>query len=164
MPITIPPTTKFRYIGGMAALNLPSPKGTGDWHMEQTFFRERKIRSRSFISGSGCETDTNAIFGDEGIYNCTSLLDELGIPHESEIAYAASHARATADLVVSSVLNGSSPDFVVLDDWMPRDDDKREVFDLIERSLGHLNREQKNKVLEWKRKNTLIDETPLMKN
>ena len=37
-PVTIPATSRLHYLGGMAAINLPSPAETGDWHMEQTFF------------------------------------------------------------------------------------------------------------------------------
>lgn len=154
-PITIPATSKLHYLGGMAALNLPSPTGTGDWHMEQTFFRSRANRSRSFISGIGCKTDTTTILGDAGVYDCTEVLDELGIPHESVVAYAANHARATADLVLAAVLRGESPDFVVLDDWMPRDSDKQQVFNLLSKAVGHLSAEQQDKVLEWERKNAI---------
>jgi len=136
----------------MAALNLPSPTGTGDWHTEQTFFRQREKRSRSFISGVGCPTDTTPMLGDTGVYDCTATLDELGIPHESAVAFAASHARACADLVLASVMRGVSPDFVALDDWMPRDSDKQQVFDLLEMALGHLTAEQKDKVLGWWKK------------
>ena len=139
----IPATSPLRYIGGMAALNLPSPTGTGDWHMEQTFFRQREHRSRSFISGVGCPTDTTHILGEAGVYDCTAVLDELGIPHESAVAYAANHARAIADLVLAAVLRGESPAFVVLDDWMPRDSDKQQVFDLLAKALGHLTEGQR---------------------
>ena len=69
----------LRYIGGMAALNLPSPTGTGDWHFVKTFERERQHRSRSFISGAGCLTDTSDLLGDAGIYEATELLRTLGI-------------------------------------------------------------------------------------
>lgn len=150
--ITLPATSRLCYLGGKAALNLPSPTGTGDWHMEQTFFRQREKRSRSFISGVGCLTDTTSMLGDAGVYDCTATLDELGIPHESEVAYAANHARACADLVLASVMRGVSPDFVALDDWMPRDSDKQQVFDLLGMALGHLTAEQKDKVLGWWKK------------
>lgn len=90
----------LRYIGGMAALNLPSSTGTGDWHFWQTFERERRHRSRSFISGAGCATDTTALLGDAGIYEASELLRTLGIRFEGGTAYAASHARACADLVL----------------------------------------------------------------
>jgi hypothetical protein len=155
--ITIPETTKQRYLGGMAALNLPSPAGTGDWHMWQTFFRLREHRSLSFISGIGCATDTVALLGEIGVYDCTAILDDLGIPHESATAFAANHARATADLVLGSVLRGESPDYVTLDDWMPRDSDKQLVFDLLDMAMPRLTAEQQEKVLEWRRKNPLFE-------
>ena len=151
--INLPETSKSRYLGGMGALNLPSPTGTGDWHMEQTFFRPREKQSRSFISGTGCQTDTNHVLGDAGIYDCTAILGELGIPHEGSVAYAANHARAIADLVIAAVLRGESPDFVVMDDWMPRDEDKKQVFDLLGKAIKNLTAEQQRKVLEWNRKN-----------
>jgi hypothetical protein len=154
-PITIPATSRQHYLGGMAALNLPSPSGTGDWHMEQTFFRLREKRSRSFISGAGCLTDTTPILGEVGIYDCTSILDDLGIPHKSDTAYAANHARATADLVLAAVLRGESPNFVVLDDWMPRDRDKQQVFELLAIAHGHLTAGQQDKVLQWKHQNSI---------
>lgn len=141
-PVKIPATSKLRYLGGMAALNLPSPTGTGDWHMEQTFFRSREKFSRSFISGVGCPTDTTPILGDAGVYDCTAVFAELGIPHDGAVAYAANHARAAADLVLAAVLRGESPDFVVLDDWMPRDSDKQQVFELLDSALRHLSAEQ----------------------
>jgi len=117
------------------------------------FFGPRKKLSRSFISGAGCQTDTTSILGDAGVYDCSEVLDELGIPYEGDVAYAASHARACADLVLAAVLRGGSPNFVVLDDWMPRDSDKRQVFDLLSKALGHLTAEQKDEVLRWRKKN-----------
>lgn len=153
--ITIPATTKQLYLGGMAALNLPSATGTGDWHMEQTFFRPRKKLSRSFISGKGCPTDTTALLGEEGIYDCTQILLKHGIPHERHPVYAASHARATADLVLDAVMRGESPDFVVLDDWMPRDTDKQQVFALLSKAAEHLPIQQREQVLAWQQKNAI---------
>lgn len=153
--ISIPATTKQLYLGGMAALNLPSDTGTGDWHMEQTFFRPRKTRSRSFISGKGCPTDTTALLGDEGIYDCTQILLKYGIHYESHPVYAANHARATADLVLDAVMRDRSPDFVMLDDWMPRDMDKQQVFALLEKASEHLPTKQRKQVLAWQKKHDL---------
>ncbi len=139
----------LRYIGGMAALNLPSPTGTGDWHFWQTFERERRHRSRSFISGAGCATDTTALLGDAGIYEVSELLRTLGIRFEGGTAYAASHARACADLVLAAVMRGLSPGFVTLDDWMPREIDKQAVHDLIDRALPRLDATQAEAVKAW---------------
>ena len=140
----------LRYIGGMAALNLPSPTGTGDWHFVQTFERERQHRSRSFISGAGCLTDTSGLLGDAGIYEATELLRTLGIKFEGGTAYAANHARACADLVLAAVMRSLSPDFVRLDDWMPRESDKRAVYDLIDRALPRMDAMQAEVVRVWR--------------
>ena len=156
-PTPIPPTSlsPLIYIGGKAALNISSEKGTGDWHMLATFFVKNPtgVRALSFISGEGCPTDTVWIFGDEGIYDCTEKLAYQRIPHEGERAYAASHARATADLVIGWILRGGTANFVCLDDWMPRDSDKQEVYDLIDKAMPHLNDEQQTKAREWLRRN-----------
>jgi hypothetical protein len=155
--ITIPPTTRERYLGGQAALNLPLPEGTGDWHMVDTFFMTRATRPdwhpAALIFGKGCRLDTNPLLGDIGIYDCTDKLDELGIPHESKDAFAADHARAIADLVLCAVMEGGNPAFVILDDWMPGDEDKQKVYELLERALAGLTLEQKDKVLAWKEAN-----------
>lgn len=153
--ITIPLTSESRYIGGIAALNLPSSIFTGDWHMEETFFQPRKKLMRSFISGEGCITNTNALLGNIGIYDCTQLLEELRIPYQGSAAYAASHARAITDLVLVAVFAGGSPNYVILDDWMPRESDKQAVFDLLAQSLNHLTHDQRLKVEDWRTKNTI---------
>jgi hypothetical protein len=93
------------------------------------------------------------MLGDAGIYDCTAILDDLRIPHESTVAYAANHARACADLVLQAVIRGMTPEFVVLDDWMPRDSDKQRVFELLDKALFQLNASQKRAVLEWQCRN-----------
>lgn len=151
--VTIPHTSPLHYLGGMAALNLPSPSGTGDWHLEETFFRQRDKRSRSFISGIGCATDTTPLLGDVGIYDCTHIIDDLHIPHESAPVFAANHARAIADLVISSILRGIAPHHIQLDDWMPRATDKQAVFDLLSLATTHLTEDQQGLLAAWTTKN-----------
>lgn len=145
----IPETSPTRYLSGMAALNLISPNGTGDWHMVETFFRAHEKPSRSFIAGAGCETDTMALLGDAGIFECSEVLDAMGIRRPPGKAYAATHARAIADLVLSAVLHGGSPEFVQLDDWMPADSDKHEVFDLLAIAHSKLTEAQLHMIKEW---------------
>ena len=69
--------------------------------------------------------------------------------HRGGTAYAASHARACADLVLAAVMRGLSPDFVTLDDWMPREIDKQAVHDLIDRALPRLDATQAEAVKAW---------------
>lgn len=96
------------------------------------------------------------MFGNAGIYNCTRVLDELKISHESTIAYAASHVRAIIDLVIGAIFRGQSTDHVVLDDWMPRLGDKQEVYDLLRMADGHLSVEQDKALRVWLQKNSSL--------
>ncbi len=152
-PIVLPETSLDRYIGGMAALNLPTGDGTGDWHQEQTFFQPRRRLSRSFISGAGCSTDTTALLGREGIVDCTQLVDALFIAHQGNRVFAATHARAVADLVLGALQRGESPDFVDLDDYMPRPEHKRTVFQLLDLAAQKLDDVLQQQVLAWQIKN-----------
>ncbi len=136
----------------MAALNLPSATGTGDWHMFETFFRPKTHRSRCFVVGKGCEADTCDYLGGLGIFECSALLDELQIPYPAGPVYAATHARAIADLIIVSVITDGSPEFVTLDDWMPRDSDKQEVFDLLAIALPKLTPAQQQTIGHWQQK------------
>jgi hypothetical protein len=150
---SIPRINEGCYLGGLAALNIPGSGASGDWHLQQTFFRPRRKLSRSFISGEGCPTNTNKYFGSEGIYDCTAILDELSIPYESAPVFAASHIRAAADLVIDAVSRGLSPDFVVLDDWLPLAIDKAGVFELLERAEQYMPVDQQEAVRKWKDRN-----------
>lgn len=152
-PLTIPETSLDRYLGGMAALNLPTAIGTGDWHQVQTFFRPRRRLSRSFISGIGCQTDTTALLGRAGIVDCTQVVERLHIPHLGARVLAATHARAVADLVLAAVQRGESPEFVDLDDYMPRPEDKCEVFDLLQMAAAKLSECARQQVVAWRTKN-----------
>lgn len=117
------------------------------------FFQQNKRRSRSFIVGVGCPTDTTCLLADLGIFDCSEILDRLHIPYEGEVAYAANHARAIADLVLAAIMRGESPDFVRLDDWMPRDSDKQEVFDLLSIAIKQLSPGHQKQMLDWQNKN-----------
>jgi hypothetical protein len=157
----IPPTSlsPLVYIGGLAALNLPARSGSGDWHLEETFFSQKPKASRSFLFGVGCETDTTSFFEAEGIfddiYDCTEILDRLGIPYEGAIVYAATHARAIADLLLGAVLRGESTDFVVLDDWMPHTWGKESVIFLLDEARSHLTKEQQDQLWAWEMENSI---------
>lgn len=154
MRATIPATSTTRYLSGRPALNLISEDGTGDWHFVQTFCRDRVISGRFAIVGEGCETNTNTYLGNAGIYDCTALLDEQRIQHESTPAFAANHARAIADMVIAESLLGRLADFAILDDWMPRPRDKQKVYDLLAQAKAKLPELARKMVLEWEAANS----------
>lgn len=147
--IPISSTAPNRYLSGMAALNIPSAKGTGDWHMIETFFSPHQQSSRLFITGSGCQDDTTPFLADMGVYDCSAILNSYGIPHPDGSVYAATHARAIADMVLVTILDGRFPNFIPLDDWMPRDIDKQAVFNLLETAAGRIDEAGRKRILTW---------------
>jgi len=145
--LEIPQTSPTRYISGIVALNIPSERGTGDWHETSIFFTSRVRMPRSFIIERGQPFDPSDFLGSVGIYDAAAALDSMGVKHPEGPVYAASHARAIADLVIASVLRGEMLDHVGLDDWMPRGEDKAEVFELLKPVLGMLSSKNHVEVL-----------------
>jgi hypothetical protein len=88
-----------RYISGKAALNLPAPEGTsGDWHFFGYFYSS-KPGYTVYIAGDGESVNTNHIYGDYGVYNCSDGLKKHGPACSGKVPYAANHFRATLDLL-----------------------------------------------------------------
>jgi hypothetical protein len=147
--ITLPETSPERYISGRAALNIPSKKGTGDWHFSTTFLSAKSNSpTRLFLVGTNCEINLNGYFGRKGIVERSSELRRRGLQPASKV-WSASHARAIADMV--TVLASEHHDFssVRLDDWMPRDSDKHEVFSLLENGMMKMPAVVSNKIRSW---------------
>lgn len=151
----VPKTDPEHYIGAIASLNLISPEGTGDWHAESTFFEPHQYDrlALGFISGKGTEIDTFQYFGDDGIFECTSLLDEMGIGRPEGKNYACTHARAIVDMLMYATLNNENLDFVCLDEWMPGVKDKLKVYALLDKAYPLLNQQEKKLLDEWKTNN-----------
>lgn len=93
------------------------------------------------------------LLGDEGIYDCAPVLDRLRIPHPPGPVYAATHARAIADMVLCSILREQSPEHVTLDDWMPRNQDKVAVAHLLRHSSERLNAFMRSRLSTWLSRN-----------
>jgi hypothetical protein len=149
MNTIIPPTSPTRYLSGMAALNIPSDSGTGDWHMIETFFKPTKVMARLFVAGVGCADDTTPLLYDLGVFECSDVLDRHNIPHTSGPVFAASHARAIADMVLVVTLEDGNPAFIDLDDWMPEREDKNKVFELLDIATSKMGPHEKERVSRW---------------
>jgi hypothetical protein len=113
-------STKF-YLSGLAALNLPSPSGSGDWHFQSVF--SENGYTRGFYAGIGAEIYTNSLYERTGIEECSQTLKNLGIEFDGEKAYAGTHPRAIADLLADSLLRGRQANYIVLDDWLNESQD-----------------------------------------
>src|ERR1700736_506469 len=155
----IPKTSPTRYLSGIVALNILSDRGTGDWHQD-IFARPTSTHHRSFGVEKGADVDPIGLLGTNGIYDASAILDAMHVPHPDGPVYAASHARAIADLVLGAVLRDESPDFVGLDDWMPRDEDKSEVLRLLDEAAQHLERQQVESIAAWAERNGEILRRP----
>ncbi|ANF24897.1 hypothetical protein MT1_0358 [Pseudomonas sp. MT-1] len=147
--IVIPQTTRNRYLSGIAALNLPSAAGTGDWHFLQTFFVQRSRRSTGFICGLGCEIDTTAFLGDVGVFECSKLLKSLDIEFVGDAAYSANHTRAVADLVIAAIRIGRNVDHLCIDDWLPKMSDKERLIAMLQQAYSNMNEELRQALNVW---------------
>lgn len=156
--ITIPKTTPKRYVSGIVALNIPSETGTGDWHFDLAFRKHDGPRPLPFMVGEGQGYDTTVLLGDAGVFECSAILDRIGVPHEPGPVYAANHARAIADMVLGSVMRGNTALPVTLDDWMPRTEDKAAVLRLLQIAESRLDSNQRARVNVWVGKNSTHDQ------
>lgn len=146
---TIPETSPTCYISGVAALNIISGRGTGDWHEIRNFLRPRKRVPSEFLVEKNSAFDPFPYFGNDGIFECGSVLQRMGVLHEIKLVYAATHARAIADMVLGCVLSNESPEFIALDDWMPKESDKREVRNLLARAEKRLKPREVAAMQAW---------------
>jgi hypothetical protein len=137
--LPIPLTSADRYVSGIVALNIPTADGTGDWHQRQVFFTPSVTPPRSFLIVRGQRHDPSRFLGATGIVDVAASLDAIGVPHPPGPVYAATHARAIADLVLVAALRGEDPTFVALDDYMPEREQKLAVFTLLDRAIRHIS-------------------------
>ena len=145
----IPATSPTCYLSGVASLNLALSDTTGDWHFTTTFAATNQRLPLCFLVGEGREVNTLPLFGEVGIIECSAVLIKQGLPYHGEHVYAATHARAIGDMVVAAVMDGGNPGHVVLDDWMPSDSDKQEVFDLLAIVLTKCSVSQRETISDW---------------
>jgi hypothetical protein len=114
----LPKTSLDHYITGITALNIPMPdEGYGDWHFHEAFYGRGNILPKIFMAGTGEECDTNAIFGDNGVYSCEEQLKEIGISITEEKVYAAGHYRAVLDMLYGCLKRGNYPYHIDLSAW-----------------------------------------------
>jgi hypothetical protein len=153
--IQLKQTSPEFYLSGLAALNLPSPTGSGDWHF-QSVFSEHGY-TRGFYAGIGAEVNTNSLFESFGIEECSQTLKNLGIEFDGEKAYAATHPRAIADLLADSLLRGRQTNFIVLDDWLNECQDLHNLNLLLEKLSNNLTAAQLRLLECWKNRNSQRD-------
>jgi hypothetical protein len=146
-------TSKENYITSIAALNIPSQDGTGDWHFSACFIQHEDIKPSQHIAGIDTISTYNQL-GDYGIYDCFDILKKYGaspLPEKTNI-YAANHYRAVTDMVYHLVQNEQDIlKTVILDEWFPEPSEKETVYQLLEKMRPELTAEKWERIKAWKK-------------
>ena len=114
----IPPTSLTSYITGGAALNIPDPRGGGDWHDAWHYSRRSDDPAR--IAMRSTDDDANPVLahvltnvlGPERIIDARPRLARKGHPEakpEGPPIWAASHERATVERVLRRAIGSPCP-------------------------------------------------------
>ena len=143
-----------RYISGIAALNLPAPEGTsGDWHFVSCFYTNQiNDVPEVFIAGRDGRVDTNSIYGNYGIYDCTEALKTRGIEYKGKRRpYAANHFRAILDLLYDCIIDDVYPLYMqkAAEDFLDSDQEKNFLLAKAALMLPHLKANQQALLLQW---------------
>jgi hypothetical protein len=145
-----PETSPRRYVTGMAALNIPAPENTGgDWHFWGIFDSPR-FPDNLPLAGEGLEWNTNALFGDYGIHECSDSLRCRGIslPKGTRV-YSANHYRAILDMLARSVSKGQVPRHLAISDWLDTDEHLKTFFRFLNRFFDRFSPSEQNFVSVW---------------
>lgn len=137
------------------ALNIPAPERTGgDWHFWGIFDSPR-FPDNLALAGEGLEWDTNSVFGDYGIHECSEELRRRGIiiPEGTRV-YSANHFRAILDMLYRSVSSGRIPRHLEIEGWLDSDEQKKTLFELLNRFLPKFSYSEKELVFSWIRSQT----------
>ncbi len=154
--INLPKTTPTRYLTAMTALNIPAPEGTtGDWHFEESFFGRKSILPKFFVAGENDTLNTNTIFGDFGIYECSDILRAKGIVlAQNEKVYAANHNRAILDMLYRALKNKEYPHHIAIDDWIDIKEQRKQLIDKIKQFKDFLEVDEWMMLMTWLSKQT----------
>jgi hypothetical protein len=148
---TLPETSKHHYITGTTALNVPFPEeGYGDWHFIEAFHGRGAKTPKIFLAGDGEKWNTNAIFGNFGIYECSEKLRKLGIdvPAGKKI-YVAGHYRAVLDMLYRTIKQGYYPSHLDIDQWFDNENQKKILIQKIKEMKNHLSQTEWSLVEQW---------------
>lgn len=146
-----PKTTPNHYLTGTTALNIPFPEeGYGDWHFIEAFYGRDDKQPKLFVAGEGEDWNTNKIFGNFGVNECSELLRKLGLAiPRGEKVYSAGHYRAVLDMLYRCVKKGYYPHHIDLDQWFDTQEQKNTLFKQAKIMRNYLNKDEWNIVEKW---------------
>ena len=152
----IPQTSPCHYITDKPALNIPAPEDTtGDWHFDNMFFNVTGDGKplKLLLAGDGEALNTNPIYGDYGIHECSAALIKRGItlPDGMTQVWAANHFRAVLDMAYESLtlhgeimrLTGAS------EDYFDTEEQKKELLTKALEMLPFLTKDQGEALQAW---------------
>lgn len=151
----IPPTTPDRYVSSIVALNIISPNGTGDWHSAASL-KTDAFSEDFYIYGERQKRNTNPMLRRDGIINGTSRLNEMGYFPQNTPVWIAEHPRACVDYLYTSLLKNGIIGSVMLDEWFPAPEDKKAVYQLLDKMGPYLSFSEKENLALWKKKNPML--------
>lgn len=153
---TIPVTSPKCYLTGLPALSLPAPEGTtGDSNFMSVFYDINKSGKKLNLqlAGEAQVLNTNHIYGEYGIYECSEGMRKLGlyIPEEIAVVYAANHYRAILDLLYDSLrthqqvigLTGTT------EEWLDTPEQKVLVLEKAAQMLPFLSEPESEELRRW---------------
>ncbi|MHB1730418.1 MAG: hypothetical protein ACYCVG_05550 [Leptospirillum sp.] len=148
--IDFPYTSPTRYLTGMTALNIPAPENTGgDWHFSGAF-RSSSFPENLKLAGEGLEWNTNALFGEYGIHECSDILRSRGISIPDGVqVFSANHYRAILDMLWRSVSSGRIPQHLAIEDWLDNEEQKSVLFSLLDRFFQQFSPVEQRLISSW---------------
>jgi hypothetical protein len=149
-----------RYISGMAALNLRAPENTsGDWHFGNVFYNREPQNNAVTVAGEGEELNTNHIFRNYGIYDCTDVLRGQGLHAEGAPAFAANHFRAILDLAFECLRDQRPPLYLAgaTSDYLDTEEEREFVLDKAAMMSPHLSESAQAMLSQWIAKERAYD-------
>lgn len=153
--IKIPKTNPQKYVSGIVALNIHSPKGTGDWH-SAVALNDLEYPEERYIYGEGQSINTNNLLGNIGIIDGTERLNKMGYYPENSPVWIADHPRACFDYLYVAVLKTGLIGRIILEDWFPSEEDKISVYSLLNIAEQKLTQEENEILKAWKTRNSII--------
>ncbi|MCL1985433.1 MAG: type IV toxin-antitoxin system AbiEi family antitoxin domain-containing protein [Betaproteobacteria bacterium] len=149
-----------RYISGMAALNLRAPENTsGDWHFGNVFYNREPQNNAVTVAGEGEELNTNHIFRNYGIYDCTDILRGQGLHAEGAPSFAANHFRAILDLAFECLRDQRPPVYLAgaTSDYLDTEEEREFVLDKAAMMSPHLSEGAQAMLSQWIEKERTYD-------
>jgi hypothetical protein len=150
--VTIPETTPSRYITGIAALNLPAPEGTnGDWHFSTVFYSNDDEPAELQLAGDGEALNTNHIYGQYGIYECSAAMGRTGLDVPTGNVYSANHFRAILDMLYWSLARHNRVIGLIgaTEDWLDTQDQKNFLLLKANDLLPYLRERERAGLQSW---------------